>query len=473
MDRPFELERLDNGLQLLKVSLPSSSNIVYLEFQVLAGRYYESEFEAAHFLEHLIGHWTSNLFPDAHKVNTLIDDLGARNNASVTGNVARYHITGKSDDLEQLASILINAYVDFQMDLKIFKQERNAVMEELRGRSSSVWLPLNEAITEHLFPEHPASVKLKQRLVSTAQIQPNVLLDEYERLYKPDRTLFIVVGDIDPERIANILHPLQQLAHAQTKITVPTVKIPKQTATKLLYVPTQRKTTKVKFLYRLPFTKFDEQWFTLELLCSLLTDGLSSRLMQKLRGELGLIYSISCDVTLDPVNRFLGIFEIVTKAEPTNIPLITQTLLEELKQLAQNGPLNREIKRLQNQLDVDESYVQLAGNPRTYAAQYSRGILFGQNPKTFEWTFQQMRKQASRESIQTLARFIFKPENLLIAYSGHRNMATELQEIIFNHIKCRICSNLAAYKCGTCSFVHYCSRECQMADWLVHQDVCV
>jgi predicted Zn-dependent peptidase len=477
MDIPFNLEELDNGLQLLTVLQPDS-DIVYLEFQVPAGRYYEHEYEAAHFLEHLIAHWTSKLYPNAHEINTRIGDLGAQSNASVSGNLARYYISGRSKDLAELAGVLINAYLDFSMDEGIFEQERNAVTEELRSQSVGSWLPLKEAVAEHLFPEHPASVKLEQRITSTAHIQSETLLDEYQRLYTPDRTLFVVVGDTSPQQIADIVKPLLHMTpfHKRSKITVPTFVAPKQTATELLYVPTLHETTKVKFLYRLPFTKFDEQQFAVKLLCRLLVGGLSSRLLQKLRGELGLVYSVKCNADLDPVNHDLGTLKISMKTRPANVPTAIGVVLGELEQLAQRGPEKREIERLQNQLDVDESNIRLVDIPQKFAAQYSRGVLFGHSPKTFEWSFQQIRKQATHESIQALAQRIFKPDNLVIAYSSQQNMNTELGEVIsrlIDNVNCRICSRPSQYVCNACSCIHYCSKECQKTDWLAHRSVCV
>lgn len=37
---------------------------------------------------------------------------------------------------------------------------------------------------------------------------------------------------------------------------------------------------------------------------------------------------------------------------------------------------------------------------------------------------------------------------------------------------CNFCLKPSAFKCSRCLITNYCSRECQVSDWLIHRNYC-
>lgn len=428
MDKPHKIVHLPNGLTLLLVSA-RGSGLAYVEFQTLAGRYLEERTEAAHSLEHHMGHLTSRKNPSAKKIGRKLEDAGIDGNAFVDNYVARYYLRGKRRDLDFMLETLAQVFAHFEIDEAIFKQERNAVVAELADKKLDPWIELENRIDRVLFPDHPASQTYSERIRSARSLTQRDLMREYRKLYRTQDTVFAVVADETLDRLESRVYPvLKSIANSKSAVEFPRAprkaKLPRVT-----HVSTDDALAQVQLIYHVEFTKYDQQRFALEALCSILTDGLTSRLYARLRGEAGLVYSVQCQPVLDPENSAFSQLIIAAQTQSASVEEAVKLLLKELTEIASHPITNVELSRYRNQLTVFQRELQQTSSLDAYAAQYSDGLLFHARPHSFAQDFK-ARLAVDKQAIQSVAEELFQPRNLLVAYASERNVSPTLKKYI-------------------------------------------
>jgi len=410
----MQFEELDNGAKLLLVERPGG--LVYCEFQVLAGSYLPAAPETAHLLEHLAGHFTTQREPDAHELNARIESWGVETNAHLDGYAARYHMLGQAKDAPRMARLLLALFRDFAIDPRIYKQERRALIAELEALSSEPWIELIKRTQRELFPRHPIGLPLAQRIASGERLAPSELLRFWRRYYQPRGALFIAVGDLPLAELRQLYAPLARMRNDSRAVVA--LEWPRVSGAlaldgpRVLFVKEDTDTARLQLTYRLLIDQADPRRFAVDLIAKLLGRGVSSRLLQRLRTRLGLVYALSCAVQLDR-DAALSTLEIVTYVDAAQLRRAVAELTAALRGLE---PTRREWRRVKN-LAITELLLAAQGAPPSLAALLSEGVLCGGAPQTPEWRRRQY-EAVTRKDLIALAEQLFAKERLLISYSA-------------------------------------------------------
>jgi len=406
LDKTHQVAELPNNIRVLTIQMPGSK-VMYYEFQILAGMFYETleETESAHFLEHLNGQFTSQKYPDARKNSLLIEQLGIERNAYVTDYIASYHLYGQKKHAPKMFDLISNTYLNFVIDRAVFKQEQNSIIEELENDIIDPWSAITEKTQQVLFPGHPASRPRKLSIENVKRLTPKDLLKFRERLYLPARTLLIVAGDMSHTAM------MRQIKSAFTRVDEPTQETSLVLSPSFTWPPKDPKVTFVKntnlngkdsvqlvLTWRLPITNQNPDRFALSLLCHYLSNGLGSHLMIRLRTELGLIYSLDCTLELDPQNDQMSYLIISTNTQGKHLTTVRKTILQEIERL-QKAPVSaKEFQAVSNEIQMellDQSFNQA---PEKYATQYSHNLLF--KPQTSS-VLSENRARFQSQTVQT------------------------------------------------------------------------
>ena len=91
----------------------------------------------------------------------------------------------------------------------------------------------------------------------------------------------------------------------------------------------------------------NEKLYSFLALNNLLGGGMSSRLFQRVREELGLVYSI---YTYPATYSDIGLMTIYAGTNPAQFERVIQTILDELKDLKKNGVKKEELSRVKEQM---------------------------------------------------------------------------------------------------------------------------
>ncbi len=198
----YEMRDLKNGLRVIVIPT-DYPNIVALKIPVRTGSRNEVETGKsgfAHFFEHMMFRGTEK-YP-AEKYNEILKNAGADQNAWTSDDLTNYHITFSKDDLEKILEVEADRFRHLKYSVSAFKTEAKAVLGEYNKNSANPVRKLIEVQRNAAFREHTYK-HTTMGFIEDIENMPNQYeysLEFFQRYYRPENTVIILAGDLDPER---------------------------------------------------------------------------------------------------------------------------------------------------------------------------------------------------------------------------------------------------------------------------------
>jgi len=161
------------------------------------GKHYSVPAGVAHYLEH-------KLFdmPDRDVVEAF-SSLGAVPNAFTGYDMTAYYFSCTEHFEENLRLLLEFVTTPYFTEESVAK-EQGIISQEIGMNEDSPENRLFELLVGTMYETHPIGTPILGTRESIAQITPQVLTDCHRAFYRPDNMLLCVVGDVDPDRVAEI-----------------------------------------------------------------------------------------------------------------------------------------------------------------------------------------------------------------------------------------------------------------------------
>lgn len=198
---PYEVhrERLNNGLTVLMIPMPSDGLVSYWSV-VRTGSRDEVEQGVtgfAHFFEHMMFRGTEKRPGKVY--DGIVHSMGADANAFTTDDYTAYHLSVSSQDLPTVIDIEADRFRNLKYDEPAFRTEAGAVFGEYRKGRSSPFEVLFEALQNTAFDKHT----YKHTTIGfVADIEKMPEQYEYsktffQRFYRPENVVLTIAGDFD------------------------------------------------------------------------------------------------------------------------------------------------------------------------------------------------------------------------------------------------------------------------------------
>ena len=200
-DMPYLMRDLDNGLRVIVVPT-DYPDIVTIQIPVQTGSRNEVEpgkTGFAHFFEHMMFRGTAK-YPAA-VYQDILKKAGADQNAYTTDDYTNYHTTFTKDDLEKVIEIEADRFMSLDYSEADFRTEALAVKGEYLKNFSDPLRKIFERISSLMFTEHTYR-HTTMGFIEDIEAMPDQM--EYskvffDRWYRPEKTVVILVGDVDAE----------------------------------------------------------------------------------------------------------------------------------------------------------------------------------------------------------------------------------------------------------------------------------
>lgn len=324
---------LPNGLRIVTGEMPHTRSAT-VSMYVGAGSRYERDEEAglSHFLEHMLFKGASRR-PTARDISEAIESHGGMHNAATDRELTVYYAKVPHAAAEETIDILADMITQPVMDPAELEKERSVILEELAGVEDSPGELAAILIDETLWPGQPIGRNVGGTPDSVTSL-PIEAVNRYMRAqYVPENTVLTVAGNVKHEMVVAAAERwLGDMPRAAAGAWYPVE--PRNGASRLAL--RQKDTEQAHICLAYPSVSLsDPGRYAVDLLSTVLGEGMSSRLFLELREERALVY----DVHSYPSEfRDTGSFTIYAGCDPSNARVTVEAVLAEVETLLKGLP---------------------------------------------------------------------------------------------------------------------------------------
>jgi len=406
----FTKKILPNGLRLIIVPMkdnPTATVLVLVE----AGSKYETKKinGLSHFLEHMCFKGT-NKRPKAIDISKELDALGSQYNAFTSQEYTGYYAKSGSRHFKQIFDVVSDIYLNSTFPEAEMHKEKGVIIEEINMYEDMPNRHVQDLVMELLYKDQPAGWNISGEKKNILNMKRENFIKYKEVHYLPEATTIVVAGKIDEssvlKEVNKIFGKIPRGKKAQ-KLKVKEVQTKPQTLVSF------KKTDQTHFVLGVrSFNLFNKKNATLTVLAGILGGGMSSRLFQKLREEMGVGYYVRAynDSYTDH-----GFFQISAGVDNNRIKEVIETVLIECRKLKDLKVSAEELNKVKEFL-IGNMKLSLESSD-DIASFYGLQELLKHDTKGINVKAEEIRKVTANQ-IQSLANILFKDDRLNLALIG-------------------------------------------------------
>jgi len=334
---------LDNGVRIVTEKIPGVRSVA-LGIWVGAGSRHENERNGgiSHFIEHLMFKGTEKRA--AADIAEALDAVGGQLNAFTTKEFTCYYAKTLDEHFDLALDVLTDMFFNSTYSEKAIEKERGVIEEEIKMYEDTPDELIHDLFVQTVWPDHPLGKPILGSINSLEKITRKDILEYIDNNYLPGKIVIAVAGNIEHEKVREKIVPY--FAGMKNNRNAGTITPPENTTARVTNL--SRETGQVQIcLGTKGISQQDDRLYSVYILNNVLGGGLSSRLVQSIREERGLAYSV---FTYHTAFCDTGLFTFYAGTSPTKYDEVIKLLLKEIKRINKDGITEKELLRTKEQI---------------------------------------------------------------------------------------------------------------------------
>ena len=207
LDETMYTQVLENGLTVAVVPrkgftkklayFVTDYGSIHTDF-LLEGKEHHAPAGVAHYLEHKMFD-----LPGDRDVSAEFASMGAMTNAFTSYDMTAYYFS-TTENFDGCLRLLLEFVSTPYFTEESVEKERGIIDQEIGMNLDSPDSRIFDSLMESLFHKHPIRVPILGTSETIREITPQVLYDCHRAFYTPGNMLLCVIGDVEPESVADI-----------------------------------------------------------------------------------------------------------------------------------------------------------------------------------------------------------------------------------------------------------------------------
>jgi predicted Zn-dependent peptidase len=335
-----QIHALPGGARLVTVTMPErlSSSVVLmfgggsrLEDDRLAG--------ASHFIEHLYFKGTQRR-PSSKEIANAIEGVGGFINASTDKELTAYWTRVPSVHTDLGLDVLFDLVSNSKVDPADIERERAVILEELKMYQDQPQEHVVNLFEEMIWPGHPLGRDIAGTQESVGRITRDEILEFANAHYRLPN---LVIGHAGPLAEGHVLEVVRSrlTLPGESNGSAPAIEPPPLDRAKVL-VRRQRTEQAHICLGVRAWSYLHPDRYVIDLLNTVLGEGMSSRLFLNIRERLGLAYDVH---SFTQKHRDTGYVAVYLGVDPKKAVEAVSAVVAELRTLCESEVLPDELER--------------------------------------------------------------------------------------------------------------------------------
>ena len=411
-------KKLKNGLRIVTVPMRDNPTVTVMVL-VEAGSHYETKENngISHFLEHMCFKGTSNR-PSSLDISHELDALGAESNAFTWYEYTGYHAKSRAKNFKKILDVVADIYLHSTVPESELEKEKGVIIEEINMYEDVPMRNVYRLLDKVMYGDQPAG----RSVLGTKGVIRRMTRDEFvayrTRHYVAKKTAVVVAGDIDSREVfAEVERQFKGINMGEVA-GKPKVR-ERQNAPQIGLQYKKSDQSHLVLGFR-TFPARDKRSTTVEVLAAILGQGMSSRLFQKLRNEMGVCYYARA-ATQGHTDH--GKLTIATGVDNKRVEEVLAVVLGEVRRLKQERVDEKELRKAK-EYAIGMFLMNMESSDEVTDFFGSQEIL-RQKIKTPRDIVREIR-QVTPQKIQTLAKEVFQNRTMNLALIGPFNNKSAL-----------------------------------------------
>jgi predicted Zn-dependent peptidase len=406
----FSKKVLGNGLRVVTVPMKDNPTVTVLVL-VEAGSKYETKKinGVSHFLEHMCFKGTVKR-PKAIDISKELDALGSQYNAFTAQEYTGYYAKSDARHFRQIFDVVSDIYLNSTFPDKEMEKEKGVIIEEINMYEDIPNRHVQDLIMKLLYGNQPAGWNIAGEKKNILEMKRDNFVKYKAEHYVPEATLIVVTGQISESEVLTEVKRVFKNVKRGKKTNKVRVKEKQGRPQALIQF---KKTDQTHFVLGMrTYALSNKKNSALAVLGGVLGGGMSSRLFQKLREEMGVGYYVRA---YDDAFTDHGFFQVSAGVDNKRIEEVLEAVLEECRKLKKELVTEEELGKVKECL-IGNMKLSLESTD-DIANFYGLQELLKREVKSAEEKASEIRKVTAKE-VQNLAKDIFKNSKLNLALIG-------------------------------------------------------
>lgn len=406
----FKKTILKNGLRVITVPMKDNPTATVLVLVETGSKYETKKLNGiSHFLEHMCFKGTAKRLK-AIDISKELDALGSQYNAFTAQEYTGYYAKSDAKHFKKIFDVVSDIYLNSTFPEAEMEKEKGVIIEEINMYEDMPNRHVQDLMMKLLYGDTPAGWNIAGEKKNILNMKRDDFVKYKKEHYLMEATTLVIAGKLNEKEVMKEVNRVFAKISSGKKAQKMKVK-EKQIKPEVLV--SFKKTDQTHFVLGVrSFDLFNKKNAILSVLAGVLGGGMSSRLFQKLREEMGVGYYVRAynDSYTDH-----GFFQISAGVDNKRIEEVLKAVLLECKKLKEERISEEELNKVKEFL-IGNMKLSLESSD-DIANFFGGQELLKKEIKSLEEKATEIRKVTSFQ-IQSLAKELFRDAKLNLALIG-------------------------------------------------------
>ena len=336
----FSKKVLKNGLRVVTIPMKDNPTATVLVLVEAGSKYEEKKVNGiSHFLEHMCFKGTIKR-PKAIDISKELDALGSQYNAFTGQEYTGYYAKSDAKHFSKIFDVVSDIYLNSTFPEIEMQREKGVIIEEINMYEDLPNRHVQDLMMKLLYGDTPAGWNIAGEKKNILNMKRDDFIKYKSAHYLPEATTLVVAGAVTEKEVLKEVNKIFDLVKRGKKENKEKVKESQDKPKALVQF---KETDQTHFVLGVrSYDLFSKKSPVLSVLGGVLGGGMSSRLFQKLREEMGVGYYVRAynDAYTDH-----GFFQISAGVDNKRIEEVIKAVIEECNKLKQELVSEEELNK--------------------------------------------------------------------------------------------------------------------------------
>ncbi len=343
----------------------------------------------------------------ATQIADALDFLGASLSTGCGEESATVSLTLLKKDLDAGLQLLAEVLTESSFPDEEIERQKQAVIAAIRAADEQPGHIAEVKFMEALFPDNPYGRPVEGTADSVKRADRAGLLEFYQKYYRPNRAILAVVGDVSEKEI---VEKLRRAFQPWQKGGAPAEPPPKPVPGPPAFIKVNKDLTQANIIMgHEGVTRSHPDYYAIQVMNYILGGGgFSSHMMDSIRTERGLAYSVYSD--FEP-QKYAGSFEVVMQTRNDGAAEAIRLAIMEMRRMQEQGVTEEELK---DALDYLIGSFPLRFDTNRKVANFLAQVEFFSLGLDYPDKYPDIIRKVTRDDVLRVAKAYLHPERLIV-----------------------------------------------------------